>query len=250
MTIKDRMQCDLMSAYRHWADRLERDNPLASDLSPPFLLSVTDRYVAAQRRILVVGQETKGWGWPRDEDTRSNSDANGLPAEGLASWADFVLTDQGVEGLCRLYELFDFAKGYPGRSSPFWNTFRAVSAWPNASAMWTNLYRADYRGGSTRKAPPEVRRFLLDHDRELLKAELSLLKPDVCLFFTGPYYDDALVERFPGTQFSGLGKAPERELARLEHPDLPERSYRLYHPNALWRQRKRDHLEQVRSDLS
>jgi hypothetical protein len=57
------------------------------------------------------------------------------------------------------------------------------------------------------------------------------------LFVTGPSYDDVLAQYFADIEFKALD-LPARQFAMLVHPDLPEHSYRLYHPNYLNRDRK------------
>jgi hypothetical protein len=71
-----------------------------------------------------------------------------------------------------------------------------------------------------------------DIQKDLLVTELNIAKPDICLFVTGPNYDFILERYYPKIKFKELG-LPVRQFAKLIHPQLPLRSYRMYHPNYL-----------------
>ena len=64
----------------------------------------------------------------------------------------------------------------------------------------------------------------------LLVEELAILKPDVCLFLTGPNYDQDIARKLPDVEFHSLGEFGEREAVRLSSRYLPRHSYRTYHP--------------------
>ena len=65
-----------------------------------------------------------------------------------------------------------------------------------------------------------------------LITELKIAEPEVCLFVTGPDYDRIIGQYYPGIEFQPI-HAPVREFAQLVHRDLPEKSYRCYHPKYL-----------------
>lgn len=64
----------------------------------------------------------------------------------------------------------------------------------------------------------------------LLVEELAILKLDVCLFLTGPNYDQDIARKLPDVEFHSLCEFGEREAARLHSRYLPRHSYRTYHP--------------------
>ena len=67
---------------------------------------------------------------------------------------------------------------------------------------------------------------------ELLKAEISILKPDVVVFLTGSKYDHRIDEVFKPTRESIL---PDGYLYRLSTSDgsLPPRTFQTKHPRTL-----------------
>lgn len=65
--------------------------------------------------------------------------------------------------------------------------------------------------------------------------EIRLTKPDVVLFFTGPNYDDLLLNVFDDIQFRSVSDKSCRQLAVVSSKYLPEKSLRTYHPGYLWR---------------
>lgn len=75
-----------------------------------------------------------------------------------------------------------------------------------------------------------------------MQQEIGTLEPHACLFFTGPNYDAQLHNRFPDLRMEPVAGYEQRELARLFHPRLPERSFRAYHPGYLSRGGKWDHI--------
>ena len=178
---------------------------LPAGVSAPHLIQVPEGYAHASTRLMVVGQQTYGWGEP--------------PYVG------------SVELLMAGYASFDLGNGY--RRSPFWvashKLHRALNPeGPERAFLWSNLVKVDCKGA---RPAPEIEDMV--SRLGLLQMEIELTNPDVVVFFTGPYYDDRLTATFPGVRFVDAG----RHIQRLEHPQLPKRSFRTYHPNYLRRSR-------------
>jgi hypothetical protein len=180
-------------------------------------------YLDSPRRLLVVGQETFGWG----EDFKPDLDASA-----------------GVERCLDRYRRFEVGAQY--LRSPFWVAARWFQealnpAAPPSAFLWTNLCKVDE---GQRRPPADVQSLLLERF-DLLAEELRLTSPEVVLFLTGPCYDDMLRAQLPGVEFVPVGGHPARTLSRLRHRDLPERSFRTYHPGYLRRARKWGVLEDI-----
>jgi len=175
------------------------------DLAGPLLMAPNALYSQQPNPLLIVGQETKGWGYLHGEAIR----------EQMA-----------------VYEKFNVGKEY--YASPFWNVTRKVEqALGNApySCAWTNLSKFDVNGGRSFGAQERI----ISTVDDLLVSEISLLKPKVCLFSTGPAFDERIRRTFPGVTYQAVDKWSQRKLARLMHPDLPANTFRTYHPNYLRR---------------
>lgn len=226
---------DVTSIYKE----LRREvvaNDLSQKMSPPLLLNPTPRWWSAQHRLLVVGQETQGWGFKVGEQ-KKHAGAH------IKSWADFMASGQSVQQLMDFYTQFSFARHHPrNRNSPFWQAFRELAQSmgekgddTDSTVLWTNLFRSDYEGGSVLYAPHSERAQILSLSRQTLLDEVAALKPSAIVFFTGPRYDFAVSSAFEGVEYQAIDGFPVRALCALKHPSLPMPSWRSYHPGYLSR---------------
>jgi hypothetical protein len=128
------------------------------------------------------------------------------------------------------YEEFEVGKGFD--TTTFWNVTRKVeSVLGNEphSCAWTNLSKFDLYGG---KAYGKYEKVISSLDKILLD-EIKIVNPKVCLFFTGPDFDMRLKKVFEGVKFETIGNWNVKQFCRLIHPELPEYSFRSYHPKSL-----------------
>jgi hypothetical protein len=201
---------------RHWPTLMRALGELPANekerLSGPFLMDVFPEYFQAPKKLLVVGQQTRGWGqaWkvPPDEDP--------------------------IEYLMGIYSGFHLAEDY--LPTPFWGCAWQLSrklnpTGPNYGYLWTNLFKFDQDargpGGSIKKLSCEGFPVLPD--------EVKITAPDVVVILTGPSNDYWLKAIFPGLRFEQIDDFPA--LSRLidSHGRLPEKSFRAYHPNYILR---------------
>jgi hypothetical protein len=71
----------------------------------------------------------------------------------------------------------------------------------------------------------------------LLVTEIEILKPKVCIFFTGPHFDWRIRKIFPDVEFTAIEGYSINQFSRLKHQELPVLSFRTYHPGYLRRSR-------------
>lgn len=167
----------------------------------PFLMCPNPKYSEQERKLFVIGQETKGWENYQD-----------------------IKKQMGV------YEGFNLGKDY--YSSPFWNVMRKVErALKNKeySSAWTNISKFDV----DRKRPTGENEKIIAKIDSLLIEELEIIKPDVCVFFTSHTFDHRLKKIFAEIEFISIPGFEKKVLCKLKHKDLPEHSYRTYHPRYL-----------------
>jgi hypothetical protein len=175
--------------------------PFSDDgLQGPLLMDPV-AYFNQRTKLLVIGQETGGW-----LDAYDNIDAQ----------LDF-------------YRKFNLGDKWQG---PFWNITRKVESAlgiERCSCAWTNLNRFDHDGepptGAILEAMPA-----LDF---LVREEIQLLRPDVCIFYTNRKYDRRLAALYPGVQFSDIQGLPSSHFARLTHAELPAVTIRTPHPRTI-----------------
>jgi hypothetical protein len=205
----------LAESYEKAFDRFSGFNG-AKDVSAPLLLQVPDAYTQASRRLMVVGQQTDGWGEGYDPSS--------------------------VGALMKGYADFNLGAG-KWRRTPFWRAahelYRTLNpACPPEGFLWSNLAKVDVAGG----CPP---RAILERVLQwrLLPKEIDIAKPDVVVFFTGPQYDGLLRETFPAARVEAVGDY----IARVTATDnsLPPHAYRTYHPKFLSFRRHWNVLSQI-----
>jgi hypothetical protein len=172
------------------------------DLAGPFLMSPAPHYREQKKPLLIVGQETNGWTYHVDE----------------------------IQKQMDTYEEFEVGKGFD--STTFWNVTRKVeNVLGNEphSCAWTNLSKFDLYGG---KSYGKYEKVISTVDK-ILVDEIKIINPKICLFFTGPDFDSRLKKVFEGVEFEAIGNWNIKQFCRLRHPELPEYSFRSYHPKSL-----------------
>lgn len=181
-------------------------------LSRPHLIDLNaNGYLQSPVRLMVVGQQTKGWG------------------EGIA-WD--ATPSEAVKQLVRWYDDFELGAGY--YRSPFWAASYELCRRLNGEGceqqfVWANLVKID-------EAEQRLSKDIEDAvctAFNVLPAETRFAAPDVTVFFTGPHYDERLASTFSGCKFEAVKGWDGRVLSLLTHRQLPPRSYRTYHPNYL-----------------
>lgn len=93
---------------------------------------------------------------------------------------------------------------------------------------WNNINKL---GLQYDKGRPNPRATQLENKYfNVLIEELGAINPTVCVFFTGPSYDDDIRAKLPDVEFIPVEGYALNELACLRSKYLPEKSYRTYHP--------------------
>lgn len=172
------------------------------ELGGPFLMSPDQNYSVQKNPLLIIGQETNGWTYHVDE----------------------------IQKQMDTYEEFNVGQDF--NSTTFWNVIRKVEhvlGNDPHSCAWTNLSKFDLYGGKSygkyEKAIAQLDKLIVD--------EVRILDPKVCLFFTGPDFDTRLKKALPGIKFEAVENWNAKQFCRLVHPQLPENSFRSYHPKSL-----------------
>jgi len=180
----------------------------------PFLMDCWDEdYARSDCRFMVIGQQTNAW----------------------YSLEEALQSSDPVRELMQKYRCFDLGREY---CSPFLLAAHYLNCALNGPQhwrgfVWTDLWKlADPHG----KLPRQVWNRLLD-DFSLLPQEVAACEPEAVVFFTGPSCDGALERTFPGLEKESVPGAENglREIARLRHERLPDRTFRTYHPQYLCR---------------
>lgn len=210
MTQRDK----LIAFYQSLKQRSPLDLSVFAELVGPDLIWMDDQYITATPRVVIIGQQIDGWDY---------------------TYIDFVWSWSVTDAIAR-YRDFDFGLNY--YSTPFWQFFHEIREcfFPiepelRRRVLWTNLVKFVANDRTSILWKPYFEEALRLQD-DVLKTELSIADPDICIFVTGPNYDEILKRYFPGLRFEHLA-LPVRQFAKLSHNELPERSYRTYHPRYL-----------------
>lgn len=175
------------------------------DYSWPLLLHVRkEEYVKAPVKLMVIGQEANGWGATLDH------------AEEIAS-------------SMAVYERFDMGRNY---NTTFWRWAHKINRQlgnPDTNCfVWNNILKF---GRECEKGCPDSRVTQIENRYfNVIEDEISILRPDVCIFLTGHAYDGEIKSKFPDVELIEFNGYPLKEVAQVKSSNLPVHSYRTYHP--------------------
>lgn len=224
------MNNNLMKIYEEHAKFLSLDNERLVNVAPPLLLRVSEKYEKSENRVIVFGQETQGWGC--------------VDTIGFGTYPDYKNIVDGNKKLCDLYEGFCFSKYSSHKKSPFWRAFRQISEMKmseeyfESTTIWNNLIKIDYKEASIKSLPWNEQVKCVEYSTKIILEELEVLKPKVCVLFTGPSYDGFLNMIFGDVDHQPVSNDfTVRQLSTFEKNGI--RFFRTYHPNYLQRNTKK-----------
>lgn len=183
----------------------------------PFLISVQDDYIHSDKRIMICGQETQGWGNRYD-----NQPKNMTYEKILLEYRNFVGPIDGKSGY----------------NSPYWNFINAImSVHTDKAFVINNIVKTGRRYGS---GCNEIINELSIKFFPVNRKEFEFLKPDYLIFLTGPNYDERIKKILGDFKVKNLNDELRCiDLLIFEDKNLPS-AIRCYHPNYIQRIKKRD----------
>ena len=217
----------LKKLYESFSWEYPSDIPSAKAIHGPLLISPTNEYAKSEKKIMIVGQETGGWGWNKD------------------SYKDFCDGKMTIDCYMTLYE--EFLKN--NHRGPFWSEFKRIEKrifnTDHGTILWQNLIKFDFNKKSIFTASSTVSILLSFISMKLFKKEMKILQPDVIILFTGfsKKYEDVLKKWYkgivfkdiPGNQIQGR-KNVLTAYQRVIHKDLPSLTIRTHHPRSIYLQ--------------
>ena len=178
-------------------------------MSHPFYMGLTQSYIEnknCKKRVMVVGQETMGFGIIDNgtaeyekiaclsnielyEDLRKCIRCSNEPILSQ-QWAIAYLESQLGENLLsvkpdlNLLRKYDIAKN----NTPFWDAMRVLAE--KFEVCWNNLDKVHYEKTLSTFAEQELsKRYEKDGQKaSLLQREIEIAQPNAIIFFTGPNY--------------------------------------------------------------
>jgi hypothetical protein len=223
----------------------------------PQLPYVGDWYESAKPRLMIVGKAPNGWDY-RDLDPEYSTLDDVCHMEkppNLLEWSrKFIVDDDQLPyfsgGKTRYPKTSDVITSFwraiyklvPGILDGTGNVCRERNSNDAdkcfRSIVWTNVFKIGMHG----KGNPDSRmEKFLSRGRigGLLADEITLLKPDLVLFFTGPNYDPVLEQMLPGVEIKNQGR-----IAKIDWPKVKFNGFRTDHPGYWTRSKPRFNPQQ------
>ena len=194
-------------------------------ISRPFCFGVNDQYCSAEKKIMIVGQQTAGW-------SSYQNDLAEWPLDRIQEW-DIKYTELQLEGKWN-----PILKEKKPNRSPFWNLFRKVYRF-GWIPCWNNLdkvQRVEKTDELIGKQEKLLNKPITDDGKTLLQKEIELAKPDRIIFVVGPRYLNSLCDSM-GLDHETMEKykpTPERCCVEItDEMGLGILAFWSYHPNYL-----------------
>lgn len=217
------MNSELFKFYTSTIKNLDVSEATKEKLSAPLLVSANAAYENNPgKRLLVLGQETHGWGSFKPE---------------FWNFKDFAVAENGIEGLLEAYS--EFVGENRLGEKPFWKGLQTVAGVKckqevsTAPVLWSNLMAADFEKDSfIGKLSASEEEAFVEFSKKKFLGEFEILKPRVCVLFTGPKYD------FVVKRFLDFAELPDSENDVVSFEWNGCRFFRTYHPGYLQRKGK------------
>jgi hypothetical protein len=192
----------------------------ANKAAYPLFIRTTKEYDEADVKIMIFGKETNGWG-------------KGVYGNDDKKYVDDIIND---------YDDFFNTKYCYQYGGQFWNMVKYVieclkskNKNKKIEYLWNNLVKMGKNG----KGFPYIwyNDVIKPYFNEVILKEITILKPDFIIFFTGPNstngpYDTVLNEVFNNPHRKPIEGFVEDELCEIEIPCV-KKAFRTYHPTFL-----------------
>ena len=218
-SLNDELTARYRVAFEGW--------PAVADLhcnvSQPQLLAIPESYLLSGIRLMIVGQESAGWGGQQDP-----------------------VTEKGRMELRDEYSGFDLALNTRWRGTPFWRAAYEMRDKLNPGGaknafLWSNLVPVSERMPSGKYGRPSSAVADSVSALGLIAAEMEVTRPEVVVFFTGRSRDAVLRRAFPSASLIDVAQDV------VEVKGLPGNpvAYRTEHPHTLRMRKKWPVLDHV-----
>lgn len=195
------MTSELLPIYQALLEEhdLEALTVRASMYSGVFLPTPLPAYGQAPFRLMVVGQETRGW------NGKLTKLVDARKADSLAAY---------VTQSVNTYQQRRLRKPGQSRFLQFLRQAERQLGLPTNAVHWSNLYACDYRKKTPRNRPDAEISALTSFSQPLLAQQIVQLRPDAILFTTGPSCD-AYIKAFCAQHLGGYSNSQVIEPRKL-----------------------------------
>lgn len=198
------------------------------NLSRPYYMGLSSEYINSNKRIMIIGQETQGFGLYEDD------------------WSMLSIHEWSIGYLRRQLWGIDKEK-YSYNRSAFWKLFRSFEKY-GYTPCWNNIDKIQRTiNNKTVSLTYELEEHFCKQygqdNKSLIQREIEICKPNVLLFITGPYYDFSMETSF-GLEKGTLQKyRPTKDNLFSDVTDVFNLGIKViwtYHPTFLNRNHKID----------
>lgn len=223
----DRIPTKLRNLYQIALDK-SLNTPFQHDTdcsapTNPFIPNADARYWDAKVKVMIFGQETRGWltetPFPECIDAATIADqyTTGM-ASGVPRW-------KGA-----------FRNGFNKLKSQLEQHYEVTNK--SVGFAWNNLIKIGKNGSGT---PCNCIIKWQQHWFDVTKKEVEdFYRPDIILFLTGPSYDGYIKSIFPDIKRDSVEGYEKKQMARLSSSSFSQATaIRTYHPAYLFRDKSR-----------
>lgn len=196
---------ELKEMYKDLDTKAQIDININNYAGPLLISCWEEQYLQSKHKLMIFGQEPYGW------------------------LDDYMYTADDVDNWMKHYQDFRLGEDY---GKVFWKWAhiinRMINGEDNYNFVWSNVNKFCSGDGPGRPCKE-----VLENEKKhfnVSSEEIRILQPEICIFLSGPKYDVDLKKDFVDLQTEQFGDYPINEVARLISKDLPQNSYRLYHP--------------------
>ena len=194
---------------------VEDDNYIIKPTNPLLLKHRDcDAYENAEIRIMIIGQETNGWGYYEDGFFYNEMD------EISEMYSEFYSG----------YKFEEHRGFFKNHFNSFLKLLKEKYPEKKASCFWNNVIKVGK--ANDKNTPPE---YILEIEQKyfsVLKEEIEIIKPNIVLFYTGHAYDKYILHHFPELikeDICGFNSS-EVQLFKIDNVDFV---FRTPHPQGL-----------------
>ncbi|MCK9169758.1 MAG: hypothetical protein M0P01_05025 [Treponema sp.] len=203
----------------------------------PLFLYANDEYLKADLKIMVFGQETYGWECRKSKDEKDASDySKCTDVKDIIANYKWVFSNKDSE----------YATNGKSCRGVFFQEMRLLTSKvkrldenKKVAAIWNNVNKLGQDSAGTGQDIYST--ITKVYFNKLVEKEIEILKPSVCIFLSGPNYDDIIADVLPDTEWIEQQGLDKRQFALLKLNKFPGiLALRTYHPRYLYQSKDRN----------
>lgn len=247
----------LVGLYSAFEPLFERKDGIKPALPLLLWLHDCEAYEKADIKVMIFGRETNNW----NDGNRKNL-PNGTYNFGLQTANDIISEIMGNDKVCGICDTYENYCNPDSKERKTQFTKRMLSlvekirlAMPDKTVefVWNNIHKvgkgAAGNGRCCGQPTAEIQE-IVKHKFNVVPAEIDILKPDIVIFLTGKYADNAIMNTFGITkdEFAPIKDTSELFLHRINIPGV-KYAARTIHPSRKSNEVLNSHFEALINNI-